>query len=132
MYCEARTGTNSREGHSPDADDPHGQGDTPIEANQEEFDWVALHRATVGFARVWCKRQDEALDIAQEAMMALFHRSRNVQRPLPYLFVVTRRAATRLARREALPPNRKSGRGSRKAAHFRVIRYLKSQRDQKL
>src|SRR5438874_747277 len=101
MYCEARTGTNSREGHSPDADDPHGQGDTPIEANQEEFDWVALHRATVGFARVWCKRQDEALDIAQEAMMALFHRSRNVQRPLPYLFVVTRRAATRLARREA-------------------------------
>jgi RNA polymerase sigma factor (sigma-70 family) len=136
MHCEARTGTNGREAHSPDAGDPHGQGDTPIEAKQQ-CDWVVLHRATVGFARVWCKRRDEALDVAQDAMVAFLRRQMNVQRPLPYLFVVTRRAATHLARREAcrtrseqvwLEDSTRQGRYSSSRALLNLLIYERSAR----
>ncbi len=77
----------------------HDRRDT-LDNSDEEIDWALLHRVALGFACFWCKNRDDAHDVAQEAIAALVTRRDAVRKPLPWLFVATRRAATRLARRE--------------------------------
>jgi DNA-directed RNA polymerase specialized sigma24 family protein len=64
------------------------------------FDWGELQRTALQFARLWARRSDEAQEVAQDAIVALFACAGEVRNPIPWLFVVTRRLLHRTERRE--------------------------------
>lgn len=75
--------------------------DTPADGQSAtDTKWETLESAAQGFARMWCRRSQDAQDVAHEALTELLTTRRRVEKPIAWLFVVTRRIAGRQLRRE--------------------------------
>lgn len=57
--------------------------------------WGELRAAAVRLAALWCDSREEAGDLAHDALVHLLSRKATVRSPVPWLFVVTGRLASR-------------------------------------
>jgi RNA polymerase sigma factor (sigma-70 family) len=72
-----------------------GATDVTARNTDQAWDWDSIGRTVLGFARLWSRRPEDACDVAQDALLRLITKRTEVRDPIPWLFVVTRRLASK-------------------------------------